>query len=89
MDFSAWSSSHTIFVAIFVLGFLGQIVLNFYRTGQLKKRLDEKYSQMDERFEALRYEIRDLRVEVGKLNQNHIDRLNRHGRGYESYHEER
>lgn len=83
MDFSAWSSSHTILVAILMLGFLGQIVLNFYRTGQLKKQLDKKSSQTDERFDALRHEIRDLRVEVGKQNQNHIDRLNRHGRGYE------
>ncbi len=75
MDFSAWSPSHAILVAIFVMGFLGQIVLNCYRTGQLKKRLDKKSSQMDERFEVLRHEIRDLRVEVGKLNQNHIDSL--------------
>ncbi len=83
MNFSAWSSSHTILVAIFVLGFLGQIVLNCYRTGQLKKRLDKKSSQTDKRFNALRHEIRDLRVEVGKLNQNHVDRLNRHDREYE------
>ena len=41
MDFSAWSPSHTILALFIVVGFIGQVAVLFYRTGQTEKRIDK------------------------------------------------
>ena len=41
MDFSAWSPSHTILALFVVIGFIGQVAVLFYRTGQTEKRIDK------------------------------------------------
>ena len=38
MDFGTWSPSHTILVIVVVVGFVGQVAVLFYRTGQIEKR---------------------------------------------------
>ena len=89
MDFSAWSPSHTIFVGFVVLGFIIQIGVLFHRTKRLEMRADKTddrmdtlmadfRSEMNQGFADIRSEIRDLRTEISKLNQNHIDHLTRH-----------
>ena len=39
MDFGTWSPSHTILVIVVVVGFVGQVAVLFYRTGQIEKRV--------------------------------------------------
>jgi len=89
MDFGTWSPSHTIFVFIMLVGFIGQVAVYFYKTSQndkrierfeerMDKRFDEFISIMNHQFSELRGEIRDLRLEMSKLNQNHIDHLTHH-----------
>ena len=41
MDFSAWSPSHTLLALFIVVGFIGQVAVLFYRTGQTEKRIDK------------------------------------------------
>ena len=38
-------------------------------------------SEMNQRLSDMQVEIRDVRLELGKLNQNHIDHLNQHHSG--------
>ena len=118
MDFGTWSPSHTIFVFIMLVGFIGQVAVYFYKTSQNDKRIERLEERMDKRFgeviaimnhqigevrteiggvradmnqqisdfrsemnqqgSDLRGEIRDLRLEMSKLNQNHIDHLTHH-----------
>ena len=47
MDFSAWSSSDTILVIYIVLGFVGQVVILFYCTGQLEKQIDAQENDIN------------------------------------------
>ena len=47
MDFSAWSSSDTILVIYIVLGFVGQVVILFYSTGQLEKQIDAQENDIN------------------------------------------
>ena len=89
MDFSTWSPSHTIFVIFVVVGFIGQIAVNFYRTGQLEKRMDRMGDELrqqgqrledriDKRIEEVNQRLSSVEVSLRQLNQNHIDHLNRH-----------
>lgn len=53
MDFSAWSSSHTIIAIFAAVGFIGQIAALFYRTGLLERRIGkqgEDLQQLGETF---------------------------------------
>ena len=42
MDFGTWSPSHTILVLFIVAGFIGQLAIYFYRTGQNDKKIDKQ-----------------------------------------------
>ena len=50
MDFGTWSPSHTILVIVVVVGFVGQVAVLFYRTGQTEKRVDKLLHQQGETF---------------------------------------
>ena len=85
MDFASWSPSHTILVLVVIIGFIGQVAVFFYRTAQNDKRIDEVKteikevrSDMNQRLSDMQGEIRDVRLELSKLNQNHIDHLTHH-----------
>ena len=39
---------------------------------------EELRSEMNQRFSEVHSEIRDVRIELSKLNQNHIDHLTHH-----------
>ena len=76
MDFSAWSPSHTILVLFGIAAFIGNVAIMFYRIGQLEKRTDKIEEQIEKGFAAIQSEIRDMRLEMSKMNQNFIDHLN-------------
>lgn len=89
MTFAEWSPSHTVLVLFILAGFIGQVGVYFYKTTQNDKKLERLEERMDKRFAEVigtmnqqlsdvRGEIRDVRLEISKLNQNHIDHLNRH-----------
>ena len=111
MDFSAWSPSHTILVAITLVTFGVQLVVILIslkiRTERLEQRQDKTDNQietvrlemtkqisevrsemnqgfsdlrgeMNQRLSDMQGEIKDVRSEISKLNQNHIDHLTRH-----------
>lgn len=59
MDFSAWSSSDTTLVIFIVLGFVGQVVILFYRTGQLGRQIDAQENHINICFNKIE----------GKINQ--------------------
>ena len=42
MDWGSWSPSHTILVLFIVAGFVGQLAIYFYRTGQNDKKIDKQ-----------------------------------------------
>ena len=42
MDWGSWSPSHTILVLFIVAGFIGQLAIYFYRTGQNDKKIDKQ-----------------------------------------------
>lgn len=48
------------------------------RIGETNQRIDGLRSEMNQQIAGVRTEISDVRVEISKLNQNHIDHLNRH-----------
>ena len=53
MDFGSWSPSHSILVLFIVAGFIGQLAIYFYRTGQNDKKIDkqsEDIKQLGETF---------------------------------------
>ena len=45
---------------------------------QMDKRFAEIINTMNQHLSDVRGEIRDVRIELSKLNQNHIDHLNQH-----------
>ena len=71
MQFTDWSPSHLIIAFITIAVIVGQGLFLF---GQIKALI----GQLDKRIDEVRTEIRDVRLEISKLNQNHIDHLNRH-----------
>lgn len=89
MDFGSWSPSHTVLVLFIVAGFIGQLAIYFYRTGQNDKKIDkqsEDIKQLGETFfhalerleDRLDKRLSDMQAEMSKMNQNHIEHLNRH-----------
>lgn len=106
MDFSQWSPSHLLVVAITLLAFGGQLIAiltylkltakqhsaeikqiadAIIRQGErledrIDKRVDEIRVEMNQRLSDVQSEIRDVRTELSKLNQNHIDHLTHHER---------
>ena len=65
----------------------------FHALERLEERMDKRFvelantmnqgfsdirSEMNQRFSDMQVEIRDVRLELSKLNQNHIDHLNQH-----------
>ena len=57
MDLSAWSSSDTTLVIFIVLGFVGQVVILFYRTGQLEKQIDTQQNHINTCFNEIEAKI--------------------------------
>ena len=57
MDFSAWSSIDTTLVIFIVLGFVGQVVILFYRTGQLEKQIDTQENHINICFNKIEAKI--------------------------------
>ena len=72
MDFSAWSPSHTILVAITLVTFGVQL-------SEVRSDMNQGFSdlrgEMNQRLSDMQGEIKDVRSEISKLNQNHIDHL--------------
>ena len=52
MDFSAWSPSHTLLALFIVVGFIGQVAVLFYRTGQTEKRIDKMEEVLQQQSET-------------------------------------
>lgn len=54
----------------------------FHALERLEERMDQRFAEsisiMNQQGSDLRGEIRDLRLEMSKLNQNHIDHLTHH-----------
>lgn len=71
MDFSAWSPSHSILVAVVIIGFIGQVAILFYRMGQQEKRMDRGEERAEKR-DAELLAMFDKRL--GEVNQR-IDGL--------------
>ena len=78
MDFTAWSPSHTLLVLFAIVAFIGHVPIMFYRISHLEKRMDNTDKHISEMREEIRNEIRDLRLEIGQMNQNFIDHLKQH-----------
>ena len=78
MDFTAWSPSHTLLVLFAIVAFIGHVAIMFYRISHLEKQMDNTDKHIGEMREEIRNEIRDLRLEIGKMNQNFIDHLKQH-----------
>ena len=84
MDWGSWSPSHTILVLFIVAGFIGQLAIYFYRTGQNDKKIDKQgktfvhalerlEERMDKRFSEM-VAISDKRFaeinqRIGETNQ--------------------
>lgn len=84
MDFSQWSPSHLIIAGITLAVIIGQGIFLFGQIkaliGQLDKRIDEVKTETNQRLSDMHAEIRDVRLELSKLNQNHINHLTHHER---------
>ena len=78
MDFTAWSPSHPLLVLFAIVAFIGHVAIMFYRISRLEKQMDNTDKHISEMREEIRNEIRDLRLEIGKMNQNFIDHLKQH-----------
>lgn len=65
MDFS-WSASHTILVLFIIAGFIGQVAVLFYRTGQLEKRLDKTDETIKEQGETFFHALERLEDRIDK-----------------------
>ena len=48
---------------------------------EMNQGFSDVRSEMNQRLSDMQVEIRDVRLELSKLNQNHIDHLNRHHSG--------
>ena len=95
MDFSAWPPSHTILIAMTIVGVIGQFAVLFYRTKILERRMELLENQIDKQieeqgetfFRAMEHlenridkRIDDVRGDMGNLTQYHIDHLSHHER---------
>ena len=60
MDFGSWSLSHTILVIVVVVGFVGQVAVLFYRTGQTEKRMDKLAADLHHQGETFIHAIERL-----------------------------
>ena len=60
MDFGTWSPSHTILVIVVVVGFVGQVAVLFYRTGQIEKRIDKLAADLHQQGETFIHAIERL-----------------------------
>ena len=89
MDFSTWSTPHTIVLIFVILGFAGQVAVYFYKTGQNTKKIEELTSQfrdeiksveerIDRRFTEMNERLISIDNSIKQLNQNHIDHLTQH-----------
>ena len=71
MDFGTWSPSHTIFVFVMFVGFIGQVAVYFYKTSQNDKRIERLEERMDKRFgeviSIMNHQIGEVRAEIGDL----------------------
>ena len=65
MDFS-WSASHTILVLFIIAGFIGQVAVLFYRTGQLEKRQDKTDETIKEQGETFFHALERLEDRIDK-----------------------
>ena len=65
MGFS-WSASHTILVLFIIAGFIGQVAVLFYRTGQLEKRQDKTDQTIKEQGETFFHALERLDDRIGK-----------------------
>ena len=52
----------------------------FHALERLEERMDKRFSEMNQRLSETHSEIRDVRTEISKLNQNHIEHLTHHER---------
>ena len=66
MDFSAWSPSHTILVIVVVVGFIGQVVVLFYRTGLLEKQIEKQGGDIRQQGETFFHAIERLEDRMDK-----------------------
>ena len=93
MDFGSWSPSHLIIVLLAFATIIGQTIALLSRLRTTTERLEKQFveivntmnqqlsdirSEMNQQLSDIRGEIRDVRMEMSKLNQNHIDHLNQH-----------
>ena len=78
MDFTAWSPSQPFLVLFAVVAFVGHIAIMFYRISHFEKQMDNTEKCISEMREEIRNEIRDLRLEIGRMNQSFIDHLKQH-----------
>ena len=93
MDFSAWSPSHLIVAGLAFATIIGQTIAVLARLKTTTERLEkqvEKQGEMfvhalerlenriDKRIDEVRSEVSEIRSELSKFNQNHIDHLSHH-----------
>ena len=50
----------------------------FHALERLEERMDKRFVEVNQRLSDMQAKIRDVRGEMRKLNQNHIEHLNRH-----------
>ncbi len=93
MDFSAWSPSHLIVAGLAFATIIGQTIAVLVRLKTTTERLEkqvEKQGEMfvhamerlenriDKRIDEVRSEVSEIRSEMSRLNQNHVDHLAHH-----------
>ena len=86
MDWGSWSPSHTILVLFIVAGFIGQLAIYFYRTGQNDKKIDKQgetfvhalerlEERMDKRFVEVNQRIGETNLRIDGLRTDMNQRL--------------
>lgn len=93
MDFSAWSPSHLIVAGLAFATIIGQTIAVLTRLKTTTERLEKQVekqgeifvhalerleNRIDKRIDEVRSEVSEIRSELSKLNQNHIDHLTHH-----------
>lgn len=89
MDFSAWSPSHLIVAGLALATIIGQTIAVLARLKTTTERLENQgkmfvhamerlENRLDKRVDEVRAERSEIRPELSKLNQNHIDHLTHH-----------
>ena len=93
MDFSAWSPSHLIVAGLAFATIIGQTIAVLTRLKTTTERLEKQVekqgeifvhamerleNRIDKRIDEVRSEASEMRSELSKLNQNHIDHLSHH-----------